>query len=161
MKKTISALIIGLVCATNATLANAEDLLSVYKQAQSSDPTVLRSRALFNASKEGIEQARAILLPQFNASASYTESQGDREGNKISESESTMVGISFSMQLYHHSSWLRLDNAKKVAHQSDVAYQAGVDSHGNTVAPADLAGSQMQFDLLCILNAILNNLSVT
>ncbi|NQZ24041.1 MAG: outer membrane channel protein TolC [Colwellia sp.] len=126
MKKTISALIIGLVCAASSTLANAEDLLSVYNQAKSSDPAVLKSRALFNASKEDIIQARATLLPQFNASGSFTKSESGVDGfsQEDSKTESTSVGISFSMQLYHHSSWLRLDNAKKSAHRSDVSYQS-------------------------------------
>jgi len=33
-------------------------------------------------------------------------------------------GASLNMQLYHHDSWLRMDNAKKSAHRSDLSYQA-------------------------------------
>jgi outer membrane protein len=128
MKKTISALIIGLVCATSATLANAEDLLSVYQQAQKSDPVVLKAHAQYKSAQEGIEQARAILYPQINAFGSYTESESDKDsstlGNLKTESEDTSYGVSLNMQLYHHSSWLRLDNAKKSAHRSDVSYQS-------------------------------------
>jgi len=124
MKKTISALIIGLVCAASSSLANAEDLLSVYNQAKASDPTVLKSRALFNASKEGIEQARAILLPNLSGSASYERSKNNVEGNLFSEGKSLGYGLVLSMDLYKHSSWLRLDNAKKSAHRSDISYQA-------------------------------------
>jgi outer membrane protein len=126
MKKTISALIIGLVCATSSSLVNAEDLLSVYNQAKASDPTVLKSRALFNASKEDIDQARATLLPQVNATGNFTKSENDVDGlpSPYSKSESTSVTIRFGMEIYNHSSWLRLDNAKKSAHRSDVSYQA-------------------------------------
>jgi outer membrane protein len=134
MKKTISALIIGLVCATNITLVNAEDLLGVYKQAQKNDPTVLKSQALYNASKEDIVQARSILLPQLSAAASYTENEGEfiptSDDGKSSDrtltnkSDTLRYGLSLNMQLYNHSTWLRLDNAKKVAHRSDVTYQS-------------------------------------
>ena len=124
MKKTISALIIGLIFATNTTLVNAEDLLSVYKQAQKNDPTVLKSKALYNASKEGIVQARSVLLPILNGSAVFSKSKGGLEGNTISESEQLNYGLTLNMELYKHSSWLRLDNAKKSAHRSDVSYQA-------------------------------------
>lgn len=124
MKKTISALIIGLVCATNTTLVNAEDLLSVYKQAQKNDPTVLKSRALYKASKEDIVQARSILLPSLTGSAVYSKSKRGSEGNTTSKSDQMSYGLTLSMDLYKHSSWLRLDNAKKSAHQSDVSYQA-------------------------------------
>ncbi|TWX51653.1 outer membrane channel protein TolC [Colwellia hornerae] len=134
MKKTITALIIGLVCVTNTTLVNAEDLLSVYQQAQKNDPTVLRSKALFNASKEGIDQARAVLLPEISAAASYTQSEGEfiptsddgQSSNRLltNKSDTLRYGLSLSMPLYNHSTWLRLDNAKKAAHRSDVSYQA-------------------------------------
>jgi outer membrane protein len=124
MKKTISALIIGLVCATNTTLVNAEDLLSVYHQAQKNDPTVLKSKALYNASKEDIVQARSVLLPGLSGSAGYTKNKDGLEGNTISKSDNTSYGLTLSMDLYKHSSWLRLDNAKKSAHRSDVSYQA-------------------------------------
>jgi len=124
MKKTISALIIGLVCATNTTLVNAEDLLSVYHQAQTNDPTVLKSKALYNASKEDIVQARSVLLPGLSGSAGYTKNKGGLAGNTISKSDNTSYGLTLSMDLYKHSSWLRLDNAKKSAHRSDVSYQA-------------------------------------
>jgi len=124
MKKTFTALIIGLVCAATSSLANAEDLLSVYNQAKASDPTVLKSRALFNASREGIEQARAVLMPSLSGSASYNRSKNYRESVKTSESGTTSYGIDFGIQLYNHTSWLRLDNAKKSAHRSDIAYQA-------------------------------------
>jgi len=124
MKKTFTALIIGLVCAASSSLANAEDLLSVYNQAKASDPKVLQSQALFNASKEGIEQARAILLPSFRGSASHNRSKGYSEGVNTSESATTRYGISFDLEIYKHSSWLNLDNAKKAAHRSDVSYQS-------------------------------------
>jgi outer membrane protein len=124
MKKTISALIIGLICATNTTLVNAEDLLSVYKQAQKNDPTVLNSKAIYNASKEGIVQARSALLPGLSGSAGLSKRKGGLEGNTTSKSDTMSYGLTLSMDLYKHSSWLRLDNAKKSAHQSDVSYQA-------------------------------------
>ncbi|ASP48543.1 outer membrane channel protein TolC [Cognaticolwellia beringensis] len=133
MKKTITALFIGFACAASSSLANAEDLLSVYQQAKNNDPVVLRAHAQFLATEEGIEQARAILLPQLSASASYTESEsefiptsdtGQSSGLLLTnKSDTTRYGINLDMQLYNHSSWLKLDNAKKVAHQSDVTYQ--------------------------------------
>ena len=46
MKKTITALFIGLACAASSSLANAEDLLSVYQQAQANDPVVLGQDAV-------------------------------------------------------------------------------------------------------------------
>ena len=133
MKKTITALLIGLACAASSSLANAEDLLSVYQQAQANDPVVLRAHAQYLATEEGIEQARATLLPQLYAAGSYTKASsefiptsddGQSSGLILrNKSDTLSYGLQLDMQLYHHDSWLRMDNAKKLAHQSDISYQ--------------------------------------
>ena len=134
MKKTVTVLLIGFATTIASSIVNAEDLLSVYKQAQANDPTVLRAHAQYLATKEGIDQARAVLLPQLSASTSYTKSEseflgrndttGVPTGSILTRNDDTLVyGLSLDMELYKHSTWLQLDNAKKVAHQSDVAYQ--------------------------------------
>ncbi len=126
MKKTITSLIIGIACATSSTFSLAEDLLSVYEQAKANDPLVLKAQAQFDASKEGIEQARATLLPQISAYGSYTEYEKDYDDNLGGDYqfEDAEFGANLNMQLYHHDTWLRLDNAKKAAHRSDINYQA-------------------------------------
>ncbi|WP_085297891.1 outer membrane channel protein TolC [Cognaticolwellia mytili] len=127
MRKTITALFIGLACAASSSLANAEDLLSVYQQAQANDPVVLGAHAQYLATEEGIEQARAILLPQLAGSISYSDGESedfDNFNNVIStDIENFTYGATLNMELYRHSTWLRLDNAKKLAHQSDISYQ--------------------------------------
>lgn len=127
MRKTITALFIGLACAASSSLANAEDLLSVYQQAQANDPVVLGAHAQYLATKEGIDQARATLLPQINGSASFTDGENESFNNAgqvvNADSENFTYGASLSMEIYRHSTWLRLDNAKKLAHQSDISYQ--------------------------------------
>ncbi len=127
MKKTLSTLIIAIASAVSMN-AQADDLLSVYQQALLNDTIVLKAQAQFSIVKEDIEQARSVLLPQINASASYND--GERESySSLTESTSTTefnslgYGASLNMQLYHHDSWLRLDIAEKSAHQSDLTYQ--------------------------------------
>jgi outer membrane protein len=127
MKRTIKALIIGIAAATSSTNLYAEDLLSIYQQAQASDPVLLKAQAQFMASKEGIDQARAALLPQLSAYASVTD--GEREFLNPAEqietlsTDNTTFGANLSMELYHHNTWLRLGNAEKSAHQGDIALQ--------------------------------------
>lgn len=134
MKKTITSIFISIACATSSSFAFAEDLLSVYQQAKANDPVVLKAQAQFNASKEGIEQVRASLLPQLSATASldyderdsqnYNSELGGFGSNITTKTDSTSFRASLSMELYHHDTWLRLDNAKKSAHRSDVSYQS-------------------------------------
>ncbi|MEW6982378.1 outer membrane channel protein TolC [Colwelliaceae bacterium 6471] len=133
MKKTIISLVVGITAAIGSTNVLADDLLSVYQQAQANDPVVLKAQAQFMAAKEGIDQARASLLPQLNASGSYSKSDnefiptsdaGETSNVILSQKSDTFsYGIQLDMQLYHHDTWLRMDNAKKSAHYSDVTYQ--------------------------------------
>ncbi|TPH18567.1 outer membrane channel protein TolC [Litorilituus lipolyticus] len=128
MKKSLSTLIIAIAGALSSTSAQADDLLTVYQQALLNDPVVLKAQAQFKVVQEDIVQARAVLLPQISANGSY--SDGERESySRLTGNVSTVefnslgYGANLNMQLYHHDSWLRLDNAEKSAHQSDLTYQ--------------------------------------
>ncbi|MDO6428061.1 outer membrane channel protein TolC [Thalassotalea sp. 1_MG-2023] len=133
MKKSVTSIIIGIVCATSSAFTYAQDLLSTYELAKANDPVVLKAQAQFNASQEGIVQARSLLLPQLSANASITASERDSQNynsdlggfgsNITTKTDSTSFGANLNMQLYHHDTWLRLDNAKKIAHRSDISYQ--------------------------------------
>jgi outer membrane protein len=133
-KKSITSFIVGVVLSAASSNLYAEDLAQMYQLALQSDPVVQKAKAQALAAKEGITQARSILLPQINAQASYTDNSNDTQ---LSQTTSGSVvffdatvdttryqyGASLNMQLYHHDSWLRMDNAKKQAHQSDIAFQ--------------------------------------
>ena len=126
MKKTITSLIIGFACATGSTFVMADDLRTVYEQAKQNDPVVLKAKANYFASQEDVVQARARLLPSLGGSASIThadnESFNDFGGIDSTDSENVSYGLSLNMELYHHDTWLRMDNAKKSAHQTEVLY---------------------------------------
>ncbi|MEI6893596.1 MAG: outer membrane channel protein TolC [Colwellia sp.] len=128
MKKTLSILVIAITSTISSTNAQADDLLSIYQQALLNDPVVLKAQAQFMIVKEDIEQARAVLLPQISASAGYTIGEYEAYTTPLepvynTEYSSLAYSANLSMQLYHHDSWLRLGNAKKSAHQSDLTYQ--------------------------------------
>jgi len=134
MQKKLISFIVGLSAIATSQFSYAENLIDVYRQAQANDPVVLKAHAQFLAAKEGIDQARAVLLPQVSGSASYTDSEneflgsdaftGVPTGDIFTVNNTTLrYAVALEMQLYHHNSWLTLDNAKKSAHQSDVAYQ--------------------------------------
>jgi len=144
MKKTLSTLIIAITSAVTSVNAQADDLLTIYQQALLNDPVVLKAQAQFKVVQEDIEQARSVLLPQINFTGSY--SDGEREsydslGKSTTEFTSLGYGANLNMQIYHHDSWLRLDNAEKSAHQSDLTYQVAKQDLITRVAKA-------YFDLL-------------
>ena len=77
MKKTLTSLLIGMSMAASSASAFADDLLQVYQQALTNDPVLLKAAAQYKASKEGITQARAALLPQISATGNYSLSETD------------------------------------------------------------------------------------
>jgi outer membrane protein len=126
MKKTFNTLILTISAALTSTQANADDLLSVYQQALLNDPVVLKAQAQFMIVQEDIVQARSALLPQINLSGGYSTGENENfiQNTKVNNEFSSLTyGAALNMQLYHHDSWLRLDNAEKAAHQSDLSYQ--------------------------------------
>ncbi len=146
MNKTLSTLIIAITTVIGSTQAQADDLLTVYQQALLNDPVVLKSQAQFMIVKEDIEQARSALLPQISANGGYSIGEQEFVGSENTsiinqESDSLTYGASLNMQLYHHDSWLRLNNAEKAAHQSDLTYQVAKQDLITRVAKA-------YFDLL-------------
>jgi outer membrane protein len=146
MNKTLSTLIIAITTAISSTQAQADDLLTVYQQALLNDPVVLKSQAQFMIVKEDIVQARSALLPQISANGGYSIGEqefvaSDNTSVINQESDSLTYGASLNMQLYHHDSWLRLNNAEKAAHQSDLTYQVAKQDLITRVAKA-------YFDLL-------------
>lgn len=126
MKKTITSLIIGFACATGSTFVMADDLRTVYEQAKQNDPVVLKAKANYLASQEDVVQARSRLLPSLGGSATIKHSEGDGYNDdgfiETTDTENVSYGLSLSMELYHHDTWLRMDNAKKSAHQTEVLY---------------------------------------
>ena len=130
MNKTLSTLIIAITAAISSTYVQADDLLTVYKKALLNDPVVLKSQAQFMIVKEDIVQARSALLPQINATGGINTGKQEFASvtagvGTVTEQDSTNLtyGANLNMQLYHHDSWLRLGNAEKAAHQSDLTYQ--------------------------------------
>lgn len=127
MKKTITSLVISLACLASSS-AYSEDLLEVYQQAKKNDPVVLKAQAVYNATLEDIDLARATLLPQLAGFGSISEGEYDQYSKATdrvttTELENTSYGAQLSMELYHHDSWLTLSNAKKSAHRGDLTYQ--------------------------------------
>lgn len=128
MKKSLTSVLVSAALTVTCFNASAEDLLTVYQQALANDPTVIKAKAQFDAAEQDVVRARAVLYPQLNGFVSLSDGESETisetTGNVITiEAENTSYGATLSMQLYHHDSWLRMDNAKKGAHQLDILYQ--------------------------------------
>ena len=69
----------ALALAFVASVAQAEDLLQIYREAQKQDPAIAAARSQWEATQERVPQARAGLLPQVSAqgqaNANYYDAQ--------------------------------------------------------------------------------------
>ncbi|MEO6967446.1 MAG: TolC family outer membrane protein [Rhodanobacteraceae bacterium] len=62
--------------------ARAENLMDAYRAARNSDPVLLQADASRRAVAENVDQARAVLLPQINASGNFSEDHGISTSNQ-------------------------------------------------------------------------------
>jgi outer membrane protein len=144
MKKPLK-IAVSVLAVALSTNAFADNLLDVYRLAKDGDPTFLASEAGTLATSERVNQSMAGLLPQINASASYTNSDNESESQSSalltptnssippfvvpnesqSESDTTSTGIriSISQELYNHSTWLNLRLSEKRALQAKVNHE--------------------------------------
>ena len=66
--------------------ASADDLVQIYKEARASDPQLAGAEATKLATDENIDQARALLLPQIDASLGLQRSHGSGGGSQFTYS---------------------------------------------------------------------------
>jgi outer membrane protein len=72
-----------------ANAAGAADLLTVYQRALQNDPQIREADANRLASRESKPQALSALLPQFNASGSYSKIEQDGSRTQLTPSDPT------------------------------------------------------------------------
>ncbi|HVI53564.1 MAG TPA: TolC family outer membrane protein [Luteibacter sp.] len=70
----LKLLTVALALAATPFASHAEDLLDAYRQARANDPVLSQADSTRLATGEGVDQARALLLPQVNGSLGITQS---------------------------------------------------------------------------------------
>lgn len=140
--KIIGVTLIASILSVNVM---ADNLLDIYRLAKDNDPTLLASEAGTKAASERVNQSMAFLLPQINASASYSKSsnesssvsdtlvvpldstvpsmQNHQESESESDSTTTSYGITLTQEIYNHATWLTLRQSEKQALQSNINHE--------------------------------------
>jgi len=112
------ALCIGLAAAPRS--GHAEDLLQVYAQARTADPVLAAADAARSVVHEGITLARAPLLPQASASASFEQTRPAGSDDNRARN----VGASLNQAIVDVGALARLKSAHALADAQDAGYQA-------------------------------------
>jgi outer membrane protein len=145
----------------------AADLLSVYERALQNDPQLREADANRLASRESKPQAVAALLPQLNASGSYSDvdqefsrttlQQSDpnvensplipRDINTDSDYKATQYDITLRQTLFRWDQWAALRRADAQVAQAEADYQAAQQD-------LILRTSQRYFDVLAAQDTV-------
>ena len=120
-------------------IGNTTSLIDVYEDALVNDPLLKEALANKEAISEFRPQARSLMLPQINASGSYSDS--DINGKStfqqqtaigtvtnttgfLQESETTQWEVSIRQTIFDFGAWMTLKKANKTVAQAEIDYLA-------------------------------------
>src|SRR5690606_4093866 len=109
----------------SATPALRTDLVSVYRQAVENNADLAAARAQFQATREGVPQARAGLLPNLNAGAELSDTRTDADTNAGTRSLSRsglLYQATLSQPLFRADRWFQLQAAEAISEQAALEY---------------------------------------
>jgi outer membrane protein len=158
----IRSLPLALLLAVGAPLVHADDLMQIYQEARTSDPTLAGAEATKLATDENVDQARSQLLPQIAAALSFTRATGGSNsptfspdpngGNELLLATSTTaytrsLGTTLDQSLVDVSRWTALKSSKYIAKAGSATYDAAQQQLLISVA-------QAYFQVLTSLDAL-------
>src|SRR6185436_9770179 len=150
-----------------AGVLQAADLLSVYERALQNDPQIREADANRLASRESKPQALAALLPQLNATGSYSDVSQDfsrttltpenpadpnsdlaaRDISTDSDYKARRYDVTLTQPLFHWDQWAALRSADAQVAQAEADYQAAQQD-------LILRTSQRYFDVLAAQDTV-------
>lgn len=147
--KKILPILIGLSIGSISMSSYADSLLDIYQQAKTNDPVLRKAAADRDGVVEQINQARATLLPQLNATGTADYSRSNF--NTVNEQNQTAAKLNLTQSLYDRANWVRLTQSEKKASQAEVNYAAAQQNLILRVANAYFGVLRAQDNLTVIL----------
>ncbi|MEW9625549.1 TolC family outer membrane protein [Rhodanobacter geophilus] len=146
----LKLLTLALTLAAVSLPSHGEDLLDAYREARANDPVLAQADATRLATGEGVNQARALLLPQINGSLSLSQTTGG--GNEriqdpnnpnqfintstFGHSRTRSLNANLSQTVFDFSKYANLKAAHSSANAQDELYQAALQNLFVRVATA-------------------------
>lgn len=140
-----------ILCSLFSTGLFASDLLDVYRQAQTNDPTIQAAREAQLAAREATPQARAQFFPVISASAKHIaqhDSAGSGDGSANTSDthfNQSTYGLSLTQPIFYYQQWINLSTAAANVKQANATYAAAeqnlivrtVQGYFNTLKASD------------------------
>jgi outer membrane protein len=128
MSKRTLAILIAIALSGSISIASAEDLVQIYRDALASDPVLASARATREATQEVVPQARAGLLPTVNLVANATEQdfteklRADPTATFRERFPNYAYTVSASQPLYRPQNAIVLNQARQQVGQADYIF---------------------------------------
>jgi outer membrane protein len=119
LKRLYTATLIGLSAFSMAS--TADTLKQVYETAKYKDPTILKSKAQYDAFAEKIGESRASLLPQIELGLDLNKKDSSYDGSTASYTNYG-ADLSLSQSIYNGSYWKQASISEKQATQYAAVY---------------------------------------
>lgn len=146
----LKLLTLALALAAISLPSHGEDLLDAYRDARANDPVLAQADATRLATGEGVNQARALLLPQINGTLSLSQTNGgggttfedpNNPGETINTSRfghtrTRSINGQLSQTVLDFSKYANLKAAHSASDAQDEAYQAAAQELYARVAAA-------------------------
>jgi outer membrane protein len=116
--------------------AAAADLITVYRDAQVSDPLYQAARAQYQATVERLPQARAGYLPQVSGSASVFRNHSERGGIPDRDYTTNTFAVTLAQPVFRMQNLIAIDQARRVVLQAEAVLAASQQDLALRVAQA-------------------------
>lgn len=125
MNLKILKFIIFLVLSAFASLACAEDLAAIYKEALHNDQIFKAAEAQFLAAKENLPINYALLLPNIQATGFAGRNYQRVDGLRLKDSyyyNGAGYGLTLAQPVFNYNSWATVQNASSLVKQAEAQY---------------------------------------
>lgn len=127
-----------LAASSPSAFAKALGLTEIYQMALSHDAKLAQAQSQYQADSQGIDSARAALLPQVQADGSYFVTDSSVDSADVNARD---LSLTVNQSLYQHSNWARYEQAKFIS-------DAALATFKNAEQDLILRASQSYFDVL-------------
>lgn len=114
----------------------AADLLTLYRDAQVSDPVYQSARAQYAATTEKLPQARSQYLPQIAGTGAIFRNHSERDGVADRDFTTKTFAITLSQPVFRLQNWIAINQAQLQVMQAESVLAAAQQDLGLRVAQA-------------------------
>ena len=122
MNRSLVATLIALSFGLGAERADAKDLLQAYHEALTNDAQFAVARSTVAAGREKIDQGRATLMPQLNASAAVFENESETNLSPSRSFTTTDYKLTLTQPLYRWQNWVAYRQGELQTAQAEAVF---------------------------------------